>query len=448
MYVYTIPYQNKYILYRPLKKLAFLANAALVNLIAQAQEDRQQCLSIEQNKEALQFLDTLGFWEPDPPVPPPPAGDHSFHPTVATLFLTTACNLRCTYCYAFGGESYVQTLASDLGRRAIDIVCQNATDAGQESFELSFHGGGEPTLAETHFRTLIEYARAKELPCQISVATNGYWTEEEREWILNHLDSISLSFDGIQAVQDRQRPLASGQGTFENVLGTIRAMDRRHFPYGIRLTVTNESIDDLERSIEFLCTETACRTFQVEPAFSHGRAQHEGTALTRTERFAAAFLEAYDVARSCGRHLYYSGARPWVITSRFCQAPERALIVTPNGTLTACYEIYNSDHSLAQDFFFGELSENGAMHIETTARQQFFEKVQERRALCQDCFCYWHCAGDCPSKTFAPEGDGHLHFGERCDLNRRITKELLLRYIADGDGIWRGTDRVMMVVDD
>ena len=438
MSVYTIPYQDKYIVYRPLKKLAFIANAALVNLIAQAQGNLQKCMSNERHKEALQFLESIGFWEPDPFSPPPPSGDRSFQPTIATLFLTTACNLRCIYCYASGGDNYVQTLSAATGRRAIDLVCRNAGDTGQGTFELSFHGGGEPTLAGTAFKELVQYAKAKELPCKISVASNGYWNADEREWMLDHLDSISLSCDGIQSVQDRQRPLASGQGTFETVLKTIHALDQRQFPYGIRLTVTNESIDELAHSIEFLCAETACRAFQVEPAFNHGRAQHDGTALTNNERFAAAFLEAYDIARSFDRHLYYSGARPWIMTSRFCQAPERALVVTPNGLLTACYEIYSENHALAGDFIFGTLSDSGALEIDFEARQTFFTKLQDRRVQCEDCFCYWHCAGDCPSKTFSPDNGGHLHFGERCELNRLITKELLLRYIAGGNGIWQG----------
>ena len=59
MFIYVIPYQDKYIVYCPLKKLAFLANAALVNLIVQAQEDLQKCAPIEHNNDALQFLESV-----------------------------------------------------------------------------------------------------------------------------------------------------------------------------------------------------------------------------------------------------------------------------------------------------------------------------------------------------------------------------------------------------
>ena len=439
MYIYAIPYQSKYIVYCPLKHLAFIANAALVNLIFKISAN--PFFSQKNGHEnASQFLESIGFWKPEPPAPFAPVPDEPFKPTIAVLFLTTACNFRCIYCYASGGEGTSQYLSFERGCRAIDAVCQNALSVGQDYFELGFHGGGEPTLARENFRKLIEYARTKELPCHITVASHGFWNADERDWNLDHLDGLSLSFDGIRDVQNRQRPLVSGQGSFQTVMETIKAMDQRNFPYGIRMTVTDESINSLARSLEFLCKETSCQTFQVEPAFDHGRATYNQTALRQNERFAAAFLEAYDVAVSSGRHLYYSGARPWAMTSRFCQAPERALVVTPLGALSACYEIYDENHSLSHDFLLGHLSENGDLDIDLAARKKFLKKLQERRSLCEDCFCYWHCAGDCPAKTFTTDNDGHLRFGERCELNRLITKELLIRYISDGDGIWQGTE--------
>lgn len=437
MFVYVIPYQGKYLVYRPLKRLAFMANAALVNLIAELGNNPGKDGSAR-NPDSFRFLDAIGFLEPDPPVPSPTADEAFFKPTVAVCLLTTACNFRCIYCYASGGEGSTKELSFELGQRAIDAVCRNAVEMGQESFSLGFHGGGEPTLARGSFRKLVHYARSKELPCEITVASNGYWSRRQREWILDHLDQVSLSFDGTQALQDRQRPLSSGKGSFPVVMETIRAMDRREFPYGIRVTVTDAGIEQLPSAIEFLCRETDCRTFQVEPAFNHGRAHSNDLALNDNRRFATAFLEAYDVAFASGRHLYYSGARPWVITDRFCQAVDKALIVAPDGGLSACYEVYGREHPLAGAFFFGSLAADGSLTTEPEARKKLQDQIAERRTLCRDCFCYWHCAGDCPPKTLSPDGDGHRRFGARCDLNRLITLELLVRYIAAGHGLWQG----------
>lgn len=436
-YVYTIPYQDKFIVYRPLKRLAFLANAALVNLIAETDRD-VRLPETEENEEAFCFLETIGFLKPDPPIPSVSLIESHYKPTVAVLFLTTACNFRCIYCYASGGEMKVHNMPFNLGCRAIDRVCRNAVEIGENRFAVGFHGGGEPTLAWKNFRNLVNYAKAKEIPCHITVASNGFWAKEKRGWILDHLDEISLSFDGIKEIHDRQRPLASGQGSYHVVMKTIRAMDLCGFPYGIRMTVTDEAIDSVVDSTDFLCKETLCKTFQVEPAFDHGRAHHNGLALTQNNRFAKAFMEAHDIADSFGRHLYYSGARPWAITSRFCQSPEKALVVTPSGLLTACYEVYSKEHFLSHNFFFGRLLKSGRIDINSNVRLKLFEKLRNRRALCEPCFCYWHCAGDCPSKIFSAKENGYLSFGKRCDLNRMITKELLIRYIIAGNGVWQG----------
>ena len=78
------------------------------------------------------------------------------------------------------------------------------------------------------------------------------------------------------------------------------------------------------------------------------------------------------------------------------------------------------------------------MQVDSGDRQQSFKKIHKLHALCEDCFCFWYCAGDCPLKTSISERDGHLFFCKRCDLNRLIPKQLLARYIGVRNGIWQG----------
>ena len=313
----------------------------------------------------------------------------------------------------------------------------NAQKMGQDHFLLGFHGGGEPTLAWQQLTTLVEYARQQELPCQVQLTTNGFWSRTQREWAISHIDEISLSFDGMPSLQNRQRPLADGRGSYTAVMETIQELDRLERPYGIRVTVTEDGMDQLAENITFLCANTHCNTFQVEPAFKQGRALVSQTAVKKNNAFARAFLHAWEIADAHDRHIYYSGARPWLITDQFCQAPESALIVGPDGFLTACYEICSKDHELAPQFFQGDLMSDGTMTLLYDQRQELLEKIAQRRESCRDCFCFWHCAGDCPSKTMSAGREGHLEYKARCDLNSEITKGLILRYIEKGDGLWQ-----------
>ena len=51
-------------------------------------------------------------------------------PTNLTLFMTTACNLRCTYCYAAAGDTPLKSMSLETAKRGIDYVSKNsaATD--------------------------------------------------------------------------------------------------------------------------------------------------------------------------------------------------------------------------------------------------------------------------------------------------------------------------------
>lgn len=434
MEIYTIPVRHtnspgKYIIYRPLAGLAFVGNKAMVDKTKSLLRDRAKA---EYQDETAAFLRQIGFLEPDPP--PPAPMQSSFFPTMAVLLLTNQCQLRCTYCYAAAGESAGQELSFDLGRAAIDHVSENAQKLGKTGFEICFHGGGEPTLAWQTLEACVTYARQKPLPAKITLQSNGVWSAKKREWLLNHLDSLSLSMDGSPATQDRQRPRASGRGSSYDVMQTIAELDKRKFAYGIRMTAT-APWENFPRDVRYICEATQCPSIQVEPAFNTQRGGHGHPDLEEAHAFAQAFLEASDIATKSGRELIYSGARLGKITSTFCMAPYNALIVSNNGTLVTCYEVTSDSHSLAKLSNIGKV-EGSSIQVNMSARQSLHEKMAKRRTICKDCFCYWSCAGDCYARTFDASDEGYLQYGARCESNRFILEGLLLEAIAEGDGVW------------
>lgn len=429
--VYAIPFQDRLLVYAPLARVAFVANAAMARLTAQAVTADAGC----EHGDARAFIDSTGLLEP---AAPPPTVDEAFAPSVVVLLLTRSCNFRCTYCYASAGGHSGAPMSPALARAAIDLATRNAQARGRDHISLSFHGGGEPVLAWDSLTEAVAHARRQPVVARISLATNGGLDAQQLDWVIANIDEVSLSCDGAPSVQDRQRPLAGGGASSDRVFATIAALDRHARPYGIRLTVTESSVDELPANIDYLCCHSNCRTFQAEPAFPHGRALHAAQSLTAHERFVQAFLTAHDVANSAGRNLTYSGARPLSLTNVFCTAPHDALIVDGEGRLTACYEVFAPELELGPSFFHGRLLPDGKIEIDQGRRQGLLARIAERRRLCRDCFCYFHCAGDCPAKTFDPSLGGHLHFGFRCHTNRAITLELLGRLACAAGGVWRG----------
>ncbi len=222
---------ERFIVYRPLARLAFVGNRAMADLAVAASCGKRRPPS---HADADAFLERIRFLEPDPPLPAAPAGE--FRPTTAVLLMTNECQLRCTYCYAAAGEGTAQALDPSVGRTAIDHVCQVAVEDGRDLFEVSLHGGGEPTRAWASLQECVAYARTKELPAWVTMTSNAIWSRRQLDWITENLDGLTISVNGAPQTQDRQRPFVTGRRSSGVVLRNLAELDRRGFPYAIRMT--------------------------------------------------------------------------------------------------------------------------------------------------------------------------------------------------------------------
>jgi uncharacterized protein len=350
------------------------------------------------------------------------------------------------YCYASAGDAQPVEVSLELACSAINVAHENALALGRPEYRLTFHGGGEPTLSWETLEKSVRHARGKKLPCRITMVSNGVLSERQVKWVVQNLDSITISMDGSPDTQDRQRPLASGKGSSDAVLRTVSLLDEYGYDYAIRLTALSPWRGQLARDIRFLCEETDCRSFQVEPAFGDRRGEYRSPTPEEGADFVDGFLEALDVAEGAGCRLRYSGARPRMLTSSFCSAPYGAIIVTPAGDLVTCYEVTDVSHPLAGMCTIGRIK-HGRVVVDEEVRRAFLSQLEARREACRDCFCYYHCAGDCHVKTFFPGLDTEPLTSVRCQTNRAILSQLLLRYIAASpDGVWRGARKKEMAI--
>ncbi|MCB8945641.1 MAG: SPASM domain-containing protein [Ardenticatenaceae bacterium] len=425
--------QDAFIIYRPLRQLAFVGNRAMVDLAQAILQDGEQTFLGTAGK-AETFLNEIGFLRPALPIQSTLPTE--FKPTTAVLLMTNQCQLRCTYCYAAAGTMPREQLTIKQGCAAIDYVYQSAQEQGHPYFELSLHGGGEPTYAWHVLKECVAYARQKPLPAQIGLTSNGIWSPTQREWILSHLDNVSISLDGSPQTQDEHRPFISGAGSAEIVMQTIAALDQHNFQYGIRMTVT-APWEHLPDDVAYICNQTNCPVIQAEPAFKTTPGGHVHGSADDYAAFAMAFAMAYEIASQAGRHMFYSGARLGLVTDSFCLAPYNALIITPRGQLVTCYEITDDNHPLASISTFGTYADN-EFSIHENVRMHLHHLMDERHESCKDCFCYHSCAGDCYTRAWGHQENGHLQHSLRCQLNRTLTQNLLLSAISSGGGVWDG----------
>jgi uncharacterized protein len=435
MELYAIPIssadQNKaYILYRPLLGLAFLGNQAMVDLAKSLAQDPTRPVS----EEIHSFLEKIGFLCPDPAPPQPPASG-GFSPISLALLMTNQCQLRCTYCYAAAGAFPTQHLSLETGYAAIDYTYENLKRLNYPKFHISLHGGGEPTFPWKTMRALVAYAKEKPIPTEFSLTSNGVWTKQQTQWIIAYIGSVGISMDGSPQTQDRQRPMVSGKGSSSRVMQTLREMEVNHRSYGLRLTAV-PPFDRLIEDIRFLCENTGCNQMQVEAAFNTRRGEEGQPELEEGLKFLQAFFAAQRLAEQYGRTLRCAGSEVDKISSVPCGSLFNTLVVTPQNNLVACFEVVNDSHPLAELATIGWITPQG-VEVNEEARARLRQKITEWRASCRDCYCYWSCAGGCLTRFFSSDPNDYLKHGVYCELNRTLQREMLLKHIAAGDGLWK-----------
>lgn len=436
--VFAIPLLDRYVVYAPLRKVAFIANAATVNLLHRLQQGPVEPAS-EREVRFLRFCQAIHLTGDEGDWPITTLDRASYQPTEITLFLTTRCNLRCIYCYASAGDRPLADMSLETAKHGIDLVCRNALELGEPEFGVGYHGGGEPTV---HWMVLTgsfayaqQLARQHSLGVYGSMATNGLLSPEQRRWVIRSFRGVNLSVDGLPAVQDRQRPRPGGGGSAQAVFETLRAFDQAGFRYGLRITVTATSVEELPAGIAYLLEQCHPEHIQVEPVYVLGRGRR-GDLAVEPQAFVQAYLAALPLAEEAGVDMFYSAARVDVLINRFCRSCGEGFSLTPGGLVSACYEVPDAGFPFAEQFILGHYAEDLGRYVldgEKLARLR--AHTVERIPWCRDCFCKWHCAGDCAYKTQYDRVRGQFVGDARCEITRALTLAQILRKIEESGGL-------------
>ena len=436
--VFSIPLEDsKFILYAPARRSAFVGNAHVVHFISQLGNGVFDAAA-DPGGSLVELLRALDLVDAGPENPPSAACHGAPQPVSVTLFLTTACNLRCTYCYASAGNAAPRYMTMETARRGIDFAAANAAARRMPHFEVGYHGGGEPTVNWRVLTASYDYARDKaaemHLDLRSSLATNGVLSDARIDWIVAHLGGVSLSCDGLPSVHDQCRLTASGKGSSGRVVHTLRRLDEARFTYGIRLTVTAEHISTLADSVEYLCSEFHPASIQVEPVYLLGRGA--AAASAESDEFIEAYRAATARAAAHGRAVHFSGARAGTLTNHFCSVSQDNFCLSADGNVTACFEAFGEDNPQAGVFFYGRPAANGGGYVfDQAALGHLRSQAVENRAHCRGCFAKWSCGGDCYYKWLASSGGGGFNGSARCHVIRELTKDQILEKIAAAGGL-------------
>lgn len=417
--MFVIPIEQDFILYLPLIRKAVRVNADVIT-----QLQRFSNGEIIEQKLREQLVRVGALVDTSPTTNSPDAAK-DYCPTQVSLFPTNDCNLRCVYCYARAGTQH-KVMPLEIARAAIDFIVTNAQLTKALSITVGFHGGGEPTFGRSWqvVTGAVEYARRRAaetgLKLRTLIVTNGVLSETKRNWLVANLNSISLSLDGPDDIQNRQRPLRNGGPTYSAVMKTIEYFEKCGFQYDVRVTVTNESVRRMLEIVQFIAENTSRRTVAIEPITVCGRCAENRVTEMIPDLFLTEFLKCRLAFPSI--RLRYSACSLGRPRQTFCGACGKNFDVTPDGLVTACNEITEASNPLAGLFIFGRYDANRrAFEFDNDKIRRLLQRTVENIPFCRDCFAKYSCAGDCPVRVARVTGDiMDTRANGRCEISRGV----------------------------
>ena len=249
-----------------------------------------------------------------------------------------------------------------------------------------------------------------------SMATNGCFGNTVRRYIVDNSINISLSFDGPEHIQNLHRPQKDGSGSFEAVFATAKYFHRNSFPFAIRATVSNYSLNYLEEIVDFFSTELPGIMVGLEPLLPTGRARkNSDLSPPNDQEFARRLVEILDYAKGKSITLGSSGSVEYnSVRCVFCTSVAVPnWTVKPEGTIAACTR--DDAPEIFEYGFYDTINDKLVLHKDAMnkIRDLNVTKYQE----CADCFAKYHCAGDCP--------DRRLSCRVSCDSIRQVGSHIL-----------------------
>lgn len=347
-------------------------------------------------------------------------------PIVKSLCIHTshACNLRCRYCFAEGGDFGDTTgslmMSKEIGEQAIDFAIKNSST--RKNLELDFFGG-EPLTNWQVTEHLINYARQQgklhEKNIKLTLTTNcTLITDEISKFLTEQNVMLVLSLDGRPAVHDKMRPCANGSDSYEQAIAGFKKViaTRGDRNYYIRGTFTRENMDF---SKDVLHLAQFGKELSLEPV------------VTKDERYAFTekdlpeLYQEYDelarqylAAKKRGDgfnffHFNVALDNGPCLAKRLsgCGAGHEYFAVTPDGDLYPCHQFVGRE-----EYKVGSIS-TGVENKELS--QKFRGAHILNKPECQKCWAKFHCSGGCHANAELMNGDILQPYELGCALQKK-----------------------------
>jgi uncharacterized protein len=142
-----------------------------------------------------------------------------------------------------------------MSLETLEEIVKKTLAYSERQCEFIFQGG-EPTLVGLDFyKKLLEFEskhNIRNIKIMNSIQTNGYQLGEEwAEFFAANNFLVGVSLDGIKYTHDAYRENSAGEGSFGEIMKTLKLFDKKGVDYNILTVVNRRTAERIPRIYEF-----------------------------------------------------------------------------------------------------------------------------------------------------------------------------------------------------
>ncbi|MBU3896673.1 MAG: radical SAM protein [Nanoarchaeota archaeon] len=408
MEYFTIPYRkNKHILYFPLKGIVALVNHNFIS-------------EIKINGPIVKNL--FDFVKKQPTVEP------YFKDTIngeMVIELTSACNLNCIYCYVNGGDN-PHFIDWQTAKSAIDYKLSKYSG---KFFIMRFAGSGEPLLAFQVMKKCYEYAKKKcdkkRILLNTYVTTNGTLINEDMvKWFKKINMYVMISFDGLQKLQNKQRPFRDGSPTNDSIENTVNLFNKYGIQYHTQTTITQYSLGKMVKIIKNL-HRMKIKNYNFGNVIILGRSSKNHLKSFPTKTYEKELEKAKSIAKKYNMNFIGPEENETSIpVNTICAGCGHMFVITACKNITSCLTVTDPIDPAHKIFCYGKIK-NGKVIIYKNRLKRLKEMLPIKMKKCNQCFAKYFCFGECPMKTARKRKSSFKPSKQECTIIKAKAKKNL-----------------------
>lgn len=345
-----------------------------------------------------------------------------------TFNTTHACNMACRYCFAFSKSKQFKPMSTHIAEKAIKNLLMDFPETKRYLF---YFFGGEPLLCKDFIRETARIVESifKDYPGKeftFLLNTNGLLlNDKDLLAFFKQKDfAITVSIDGPQEVNDQNRLLKSGQGSFKHILANIEVLKQAGIKLNLRATISprNQNLLNTFRFFENLAIPYAYAfTISASEKDEKETKMNQRTWVRTQQEYQQVFdfltdkLLRKEEVFNMDFKQKLSILNQKTIRMHGCEAGRASFLVDELGRYFACQNM------LPYQACIGELENGIVSSIRDRYKSQFVSELKD----CQKCWVRYLCGGGCQTERIFNASSQSMY----CDISRFEWEQILQAHI-------------------